>query len=550
MSIYDLITVLGGLGLFLFGMKMMGEGLELAAGSKLRTLLEKLTSNRFIAMLVGLGVTTVIQSSSATDAMVVGFANAGLMDLSRAIGVLFGAKIGTTVTSLLLSIDIKKIVPIFIFIGVAIIMFVKKNNYKFYGQILAGFGILFFGMTTMSTALSGLRDSELFKNVITNFTNPFVGVLAGMIFTAVIQSSSASVGILMALGMAGAIDLPQAIYVIYGFNIGTCASAILSSIGANRPSKQIALVNIIISSIGALIMSLLTMALPIVDWIENLIPNNVGVQISATHIMFNITITILLLPFANLLVKLTKLILPDKNLEREKMGTVYLDPRILTTPPMAVLQAEKECQRLADLAKKNFDRACKAFFEKDTQYIEKVEENEKVIDYLTHAITEYIVEINALDISDNDRNVMGAMYSAIQDIERIGDRAVNITELAQHMIDSKLNFTEGALHEVENMCEMCRKIINYSNQMFTTQGYNPELADKVLRIEDNIDDCTDAYKISHIQRLDKGQCSAETGAIFLDMLINLERVGDHAVNVAFAVPNRNKFTPVVSEAKS
>ncbi len=542
MSLYDLISVSGGLGLFLFGMKLMGEGLELASGAKLRILLEKLTSNRFIAMLVGLGVTAVIQSSSATDAMVVGFANAGLMDLSQAIGILFGAKIGTTVTSLLLAIDIKKIVPLFIFIGVVIIVFSKKSQKKYYGQIIAGFGILFFGMTVMSSSLSGLSDSQLFKSVISNFKNPLIGVLAGLVFTAVIQSSSASVGILMALGMAGVISLDQAVYVIYGFNVGACSAAILSSLGANRTAKQVSLVNLLISTIGALLMVILTMILPVVDVIEELIPNNVGAQISATHILFNIIITVLLLPFSNLLVKLTKLILHDKNEEKEKMGTVYLDRRILTTPPMAVLQAEKECIRLAELSRKNFKYACSAIIEKKPELIEKVQENEKVIDYLTHCITEYIVAINSLDISDSDREVMNAMYSAIQDIERVGDRAVNIIELAQQMLEKKLSFTPQALEEITYMCGKCEEILECSVKMFTTEEADPELPSRVLSLEDEIDECTDRYKIMHIRRLDKGMCSAEAGSIFLDLLINLERVGDHAENVAFAIPNKNKFT--------
>ena len=544
MSIYDLISVLGGLGLFLFGMKLMGEGLELASGSKLRSLLEKLTSNRFIAMLVGLGVTAVIQSSSATDAMVVGFANAGLMELSQAVGILFGAKIGTTVTSLLLAIDIKKIVPLFIFIGVVIITFSKKSQHKFYGQIIAGFGILFFGMTVMSGSLSGLSESELFTNVISNFKNPLIGILSGLLFTTVIQSSSASVGILMALGMAGAINLEQAVYIIYGFNIGASAPAFLSSIGANRTAKQISLINFIITVIGAVFMVLITMTCPIVDIIKTVIPGNVGAQISATHIMFNIVITCVLLPFSSLLIKLTKLILPDKNEEKEKMGTVYLDPRILGTPPMAVLQAEKECLRLAELSRKNFKYSCRNLFEHDPKLVEKVMENEKVIDYVTHCITEYIVKINALDISDNDRSVMSAMYSAIQDIERIGDRAVNLIELGEQMENKKLSFTEHAIEELKDMCGKCEEILDSSVKMFTTEEVDPSLSGTVNRLEDEIDVCTDKYKFSHIKRLDKGICSGEAGAVFLDILINLERVGDHAENVAFAIPNRNRYASI------
>ena len=403
--ILKVIMALGGLGLFLIGMKNMGEGLELAAGNKLRTLLQKITSNKFIAMLVGTLVTAVIQSSSATDAMVVGFANAGLMELGQAIGVLFGAKIGTTVTSLLMAIDIKAFVPIFIFIGAVVITFSKKNNHKYYGQIAAGFGMLFLGLSLMSENLKWMGESQAFVSIADNLAFPLVGVLVGFIFTAIIQSSSASVGILMALAMAGVItDLNQAIFVIYGFNIGACSAAFISSLGANRIAKQIALSNFLISSIGAIIMTLATIFLPLTDWIATLIPaETLGLpaQISATHILFNIAITVILLPFSGLIVKLTTLILPDHEEDKEQMAAVYLDTRLLTTPPMAVLAVENECKRLCDLAQKNYKYAMRAFFDHDEKALAKVGKNEKVIDYLTHEITRFIVKINGLDILDS-----------------------------------------------------------------------------------------------------------------------------------------------------
>ncbi|MGN1051023.1 MAG: Na/Pi cotransporter family protein, partial [Acutalibacteraceae bacterium] len=337
-----IIMALGGLGLFLIGMKNMGEGLELAAGSKLRNLLEKITSNKFIAMLVGVLVTGVIQSSSATDAMVVGFANAGLMDFSQAIGVLFGAKIGTTVTSLLLAIDIKAFVPIFIFLGAIVITFVKKNNYRYYGQIAAGFGMLFLGLSLMSENLRWMGESEFFASIASSLSFPLLGIAVGIVFTGIIQSSSASVGILMALASAGVItNLDQAIFVIYGFNVGACSAAILSSLGANRTAKQIALSNLLISCFGAVIMTIITIFLPVTKWISSIVPGSVAAQISAAHIIFNIAITVFLLPCSNIIIKVTKLLLPDLEEEKEKMGTVYLDNRILTTPPMAVLQVER-----------------------------------------------------------------------------------------------------------------------------------------------------------------------------------------------------------------
>ena len=546
--ILSVIMALGGLGLFLIGMKSMGEGLELAAGNKLRTLLQKITSNKFFAMLVGVLVTAVIQSSSATDAMVVGFANAGLMELSQAIGVLFGAKIGTTVTSLLMAIDIKAIVPIFIFLGAVVITFSHKNNHKYYGQIAAGFGMLFLGLSLMSSNLKWMGETPAFVSIADNLTFPLIGLLVGMVFTGIIQSSSASVGILMALAMAGVItNLDQAVYVIYGFNVGACSAAFISSLGANRTAKQIALSNFLISGIGALLMTLLTMFLPVTKWIGMIIPADtlgLAAQISATHIFFNIAITVILLPFSDLILKLTMLILPDIDDDKEKMATVYLDNRILTTPPMAVLSVENECKRLSDLAQKNYRYAMKAFFEHDTNAITKVEKNEKVIDYLTSEITRYIVKINGLDILDSDRKTMGVMYSAIQDIERIGDHAENITECAREMMEKKMKFSDEALEEMHNLDEMVTKLIDEGFTLFKAQSMDFDLAKSIIETESSLDSHVKIYKFNHIRRMNDGICSAENGTVFLDMLTILERVGDHANNVAFSIP-RNKLGNVL-----
>lgn len=548
--VLKVIMALGGLGLFLIGMKSMGEGLELAAGSKLRNLLEKITSNKFIAMLVGVLVTGVIQSSSATDAMVVGFANAGLMEFGQAIGVLFGAKIGTTVTSLLLAIDIKAFVPTFIFLGALIITFVKKNNYKYYGQIAAGFGMLFLGLSLMSENLRWMGESQAFLSIADKLSFPLLGLLVGIVFTGIIQSSSASVGILMALATAGVItSLDQAVYVVFGFNVGACSAAILSSLGANRTAKQIALSNLLISCFGAVIMTVVAVFLPFTDIINYFLPaDKVGVaaQISAAHIIFNILITVMLLPCSNLIIKITRLILPDLEEDKEKMGTVYLDNRILTTPPMAVRQVEKECERLSTLARKSYDYAIKAFFEQDVKYIEKVEKNEKVVDFLTHEITNYIVKINGLDISDEDRKIMGVMYSAIQDLERIGDHAENITDCVKTMIDGKIVFSEDALGELKHLDSLVISLLDSGFEMFNTQNPDPVLAEEVVATEDELDDYVDAYKVNHIKRMNEGLCSAENGTVFLEMLTVLERVGDHANNVAFSIPSK-KLRAVVNQ---
>ena len=549
--LFNVINVLGGLGLFLIGMKMMGEGLELAAGNKLRVMLQKITSNKFIAMLVGVLVTGVIQSSSATDAMVVGFVNAGLMDLNQCIGILFGSKIGTTVTSLILSFDIKAYVPLCTFAGAVIITFAKKNNYRYYGQILAGFGILFMGMSMMSANFGFLKNSEMFKDIVSSMSSPVLGLLVGMVFTGIIQSSSASVGILMSLAAAGLVSLDNCIYIIFGMNVGACVPVFLSSAGANRESKQVALSNFLISLFAAILISVLVMVLSptafAVPSLLNGIPflrGNVPAQISAVHILFNVLLTIVFLPLSGAIIKLTKLILPDVDEEKEKMETVYLDTRILTTPPMAVLSVENECKRLGELARKNYTYAMQAFFEGDARLIEKVEKNEKVIDFLTHEITRYIVKINGLDIVDSDRKTMGVMYSAIQDMERIGDHAENIVEHAKEMMANKVKFSDDAIQELHDLDGMVAKLLDEGLTLFNEQNVDFDIAKSVIETESSLDSHVKIYKFNHINRMNSGICSAENGTIFLDMLTILERVGDHANNVAFSIP-RNKLGSIV-----
>ena len=547
MNIYSLFSVLGGLGLFFLGMKLMGDGLELAAGSKLRSLLEKITSNKYLGMLVGLVVTAVIQSSSATAAMVGGFTNAGLMELAQTVGILFGSKIGTCMTSVLLSFDMGKIVPLFIFLGVIVIMFAKKNNYKYYGQILAGFGILFYGMTVMSGGLKELNQDGMIDNILMSIDSPWIGLLIGTLITAVIQSSSASVGILMALGAAGAINIHQAIFIVYGMNLGACMPAFLSAMGAKRNAKQVAVLNLLITLFGVVLLVPLTMILPVADTIESVFPGSPAAQISVGHIFFNVINMAVLMPFSNLMVKLTRKMLPyQEDPEKDKMAVEFIDNRILTTPPMAVLQVEKEVERLTRLVRKNYNRSLIAFFDRDKSSIDKVLEREKVIDYLSHAITDYIVKINGLDIEDKDRQVVAAMYSAIQDLERIGDHAENIVEYARTVIENNLKFSDEAAEEMRDICTKCQKLMEMSFAMFNAQGASPEQIERIIQQEDSVDECKDKYKASHIRRMDKKLCNAESGTVFLNMLIDIERVGDHAINVAFAIPNRQHQVTAVS----
>lgn len=545
--IFNLISVAGGLGLFFLGMKFMGDGLELSAGSKLRTLLEKITSNLYLGMLVGLVVTAVIQSSSATASMVVGFTNAGLMELAQTAGILFGSKIGTCMTSVLLSFDIGKIIPLVIIAGVCVWMFSKKNNVKHIAMIFAGFGILFYGMTVMSGSLKELnavKDASgngLIDNILLSINSPWVGLLIGTIITAIIQSSSASVGILMALAIATQMDISQAIFIVYGMNLGACMPAFLSAVGTRRQAKQVAILNLLITLFGVVLLFPLTMILPIGDWIKAIAPESYGVQVSISHIFFNVANMVILMPFSKLMVKLTQKLLPvPEEEERDKMKPEFLDDLLLSAPPMAVMQCEKEVERLTNMVKKNYNQAVDVFFNHDQKKAQKVLDREKVIDYLCKCITEYIVKLNGCDLEDHDREVIAAIYSAIQDLERIGDHAENIIEFETTVEEEKIVLSDKALDELVKITDISRELMDKGFKAFIAQEATPQEIQDIVMLEDLIDDLKDEYKMSHIKRMNKGECQGESGALFINILTDVERVGDHTINVAFAIPSRNK----------
>lgn len=548
--VVHLIAVCGGLGLFFLGMKFMGDGLELAAGSKLRVMLEKITSNKYLGMLVGLVVTAVIQSSSATAAMVVGFTNAGMMELAQTVGILFGSKIGTCMTSVLLTFDIGAIIPLVILAGVLVWMFAKKNNVKHIAMIFAGFGILFYGMTVMSSSLKALNENGMIDNILLSINSPIVGLLIGTLITAIIQSSSASVGILMALAIATNMDINQAIFIVYGMNLGACMPAFLSAVGTRRQAKQVAILNLLITLFGVVVLTPLTLWLPVGDWIAMLAPNAPGVQVSISHIFFNVANMALLMPFSKMLVILTQKMLPlDPDEESDKMKTEYIDDLLLSAPPMAVLQCEKEVERMTNMVKKNYHKSVDVFFDYidnknySDKEINKILSREKTIDYLCKAITEYIVKINGTEIQDDDRMVIAAIYSAIQDLERIGDYAENMVEFLQSYKEMKSSLSDTAIHELRHIFDLSLKLVDDSFEMFLTKSATPQQIEKVVRLEDEIDDCKDAYKSAHIKRMHNGQCGTRRGALFLNMLTDIERVGDHAIDVAFVIPNfKNRLT--------
>lgn len=533
--IMQIIMALGGLGLFLYGMRLMGEGLELAAGANLRTLLEKLTTNRFLGALVGIIVTAIIQSSTAVSVMCVGFVNASIMNLSQAMGVIMGATIGTTVTSVLLSIQISDYAPIAIFIGAFMVVLSKKNNTKYLGQIIAGFGILFFGMTTMSNNLKPLASSESFSNIITSVSNPLVGIIFGVVFAAFIQSSSAAVGVLQALGAASALGLSDAVYMVYGIHIGACVTAVISSIGATKAAKRTAVSYVLFTFFGTMLFTFLSILTPFNAWIES-VTDSVPFQISLAHIISNIVVTIVLLPLEGVIIKMACIIIPgEEEAEKEASRLKYVDERMLKTPPFAVSQITKEIERMGRLAKKNFAKSMQAFVEKDENLIAEVEANEEVIDYLNMAITDYLVKINGLNLEDSDREKIGTYYHIVSDMERIGDHAENICELAHNLISKDETFSESAMEEVTKMQTLVDNIIEESMKMFKLNHFDTKTADLVSSIEQEIDDKTAEYKDNHIERLSKGQCNATVGTLFMELLTNLERIADHSTNIAFSM---------------
>lgn len=540
MQISEVMMLLGGLGLFLYGMKLMGDGLEMAAGSRLKKIVEKLTRNKYMGALVGLIVTMIIQSSSSTTVMVVGFVNAGLMTLAQATGVIMGANIGTTVTGLLIAIKLNDLAPIAIFIGVVMIMFIKKTSYKHVGQIIAGFGILFMGMTNMGDALAPLSESQMFKDMMSTFSNPLLGVLIGLVFTAIIQSSSASVGVLMALAGQGVVPIESAVFVIFGQNIGTCVTAVLSCIGTNRTAKRTATVHLLFNIIGATLFICISLFTPFISWVKMAAPDNILMQISIVHITFNVVTTAILLPLSDYLVKLACIVIPGEDEKREAKSLKFLDARILKTPPIAVAQVLKEVARMGDLARKNYLMAMDMLFTGNVEKMEELEDNEEVLNFLNTNITEYLVKINSLELEDNDRKLVGALFHVVSDFERIGDHGENIAEQAIQLQTTKTTFSEQALQELHQMQDKVISVLDDSCRLFQERKMDFDLAYRINSTEDSIDDMAKTCKENHVSRLNQSLCTAQGGAIYNDLITNLERIADHSTNIAFALWQKNE----------
>lgn len=543
MGFGNIATLLSGLGLLLYGIKILGEGLELAAGAKLKVLLEKMTSNRVAAVLVGFVITTLIQSSSTTTVMVVGFVNTGIMNLTQAIGVIMGANIGTTTTSILVSLDIGKYAPIAIGIGVFLSMLTKKTTKKHIGLAITGFGMLFLGMTLMKDAMEPLANSPVFSEWLMNANNPFVAILIGTVITAVIQSSAASIGILQALASQGLIPLHFAAYVIYGQNIGTCITALISSIGTKKNSKRTAVMHVLFNVFGTVIFIILTKLLPFTDWIESLTDNTM-MQLSLVHIIFNVVSTLIMFPFADkVLVKLACLIVPDKkDSSEDDFKLQFVDNLMINTPPFAVAQVSKEVHRMAGLARQNFSIAAEDLLNKSCDHFDEVQHTEEVINFLNHNITPILVKINSLDLSYSDAKYIGRVFHVINDIERIGDHAQNLEEAAKSRVDEGIEISAEGERELREMYETTLKLIDGSIEAFTSQILDNEKAEQLGEYEASVDDMQTEFEQSHIERLNAHKCNTRAGMLFINTITDFERVADHATNIAWSVSKKPKKT--------
>ena len=534
MKITDFFSLLGGLALFLYGMQMMSNGLEAAAGNKMKQILEKLTANRFLGVLVGAGITAVIQSSSATTVMVVGFVNSGMMTLQQAVWIIMGANIGTTITGQLIALDVGAIAPLLAFLGVALVVFIKKQKVHHYGLILAGLGILFVGMDMMSAAMMPLRESEAFISLMTKFSNPFLGILAGAVFTAIIQSSSASVGILQALASSGLIGLGNAVYVLFGQNIGTCITAILASIGTNRNAKRTTIIHLMFNIIGTIIFTTVCILTPLTDLIESLTPDNVAAQIANMHTLFNIVTTLLLLPFGTYLAKLARKILPEKKDENvDVMHMEFIRPMEtkrdtqIGLSAIAVTSIRKEIHRMMTMAKENVDRSFEAVKEGKTTLLEEVREREEYIDFLNKEISKYISRMLVKERNPKDSQYMSVLFKVCGNLERIGDHAMNICEYTNMIQEKQISFSAEVIKQIGQMKEVCNQALDMVLGIEQNGGDIKEIE----QIEQKIDDMTEDFRKRQIDRMQTGACSDEGCVLYSEMLTDFERIGDHILNI-------------------
>lgn len=542
MNISIILTMAGGLGLFLFGMQLMSQSIEKVAGAKLRHILEIFTTNRFMGMIVGFIFTGIIQSSSACTAMVVSFVNAGLMNLYQAAGVIFGANIGTTITSQLVSFNLSEIAPVILLTGVLFAMFSGRQSVRQAAEIVIGFGILFLGLQTMSGAMAGMRDMPQVVNLLKSLTNPLFATIVGIVLTSVIQSSSVTVSIVLLMANQGLLALPITLYIILGCNIGACTTALLASLSGKKDAKRAALIHFWFNVIGTvLIYVILLVAMdPVLHMIQAISADN-GRFVANAHTIIKIFQVIVLFPFSNLIVKLSCLCIPGEDRKinyRESYQLKYIGEKVVFNPATAVVEVIKELERMASLANENLNRAMNALITLDDDDIAEVYEVEKNINFLNHAITDYLVKINQSTLPIEDLKSIGALFHVVNDIERIGDHAENVADAAQQRKDEAVGISKEAQRELGEMLDMVNRIIQYAIEVFVQSDESH--MQEIVSLENKVDAKEKELQRAHVERLTKGECTPAAGMIFSDIVSGLERVADHATNIAFAIASEDE----------
>ena len=545
MDLFSILTLIGGLALFLYGMNAMGDGLAKVSGGKLEKILENLTSNPIKAVLLGAGVTAVIQSSSATTVMVVGFVNSGIMKLSQAVGVIMGANIGTTVTSQLISLNLSALAPAIVMVGVVMVMFCKKTKIQRAGEVLLGFGILFMGLSGMSDSMSVLRESPQVVEIMSSLTSHFLAVMVGLVVTTVLQSSSATVGIVLLLAQQGLLDIRICYFIIFGCNIGSCVSALLAAINGKKIAKRAALIHLFFNIIGTGIMYVVfSFALePITGFISMISHGNIAREVANAHTLIKLVEVLLLFPFIKQIVKLTGFFVRDEEkVSPQEFQLQYIGAKSVFSPATAVFEATREMERMGKIAIENLRHSMDALFTMNDREIQEVYETEDQINFLNHAITDYLVKVNQTTIPTEDKKSIGGLFHVVNDIERIGDHAENVADAARKRMEDQVEFSPQAKRELSEMLDAVVTITTYALDMFSHN--NQEHMQEILDLENKVDRMERELQESHIQRLTRNECTAEAGMMFSDLLSGLERVADHATNIAFSLTEEDSTDSV------
>ncbi len=548
-----ILSLAGGLGLFLFGMRVMSDSIEAFAGAKLRNILERLTTNRFMGVLVGFIFTAIIQSSSACTVMVVSFVNSGLMNLFQAAGVIFGSNIGTTVTAVLVSFKLEKIAPIILLGGVLVAMFGKKQNIKKFAEIIVGFGVLFMGLSSMSGAMSAMKESEAVINMFSSVKNPVLCVLIGLVLTALIQSSSVTVSIMVLLANQGLMGLDICMFITLGCNIGACTSAVLASLTGKKDAKRAALIHVLFNVIGTVLMYVLFVidVDAFVRIMSKIAGDDAGRVVAFSHMFIKIIQVVVMTPFIGGIVKLTQLIIPGDDVKvsyRESFQLKFIGEKVVLNPATAVVEVINEVDRMASLASENLNRSMNALITLDEDDISEVYSVEKNINFLNHAITNYLVKINQTTLPYEDLQSIGALFHVVNDIERIGDHAENIADCARQRKETGIPFSKEALTELGSMLEMVNEIVRLAQETFTL-GVDTHLVD-IIVLEDKIDDVERKLQRNHVERLTKNECTPEAGMLFSDIVSGLERVADHSTNIAYSMFKESELKQYKEKAEA